>query len=188
MSEFDQYLDLYLAEAQEHLDTLNRGILDLESGGGGGSLDEAFRAAHTIKGMSAMMGHDAVAAVAHRLEDRLDEVRAGRVEVDPELIDELLAGADALARAIDESATGGGGDADDDASETAVAASDLAPAMAVPDVEAPEGTEWVVRVVLSDDCQLKAARAVLIARSVARVCSVLATQPIAFDDAFDGEM
>ena len=187
MSEFDQYLDLYLAEAQEHLDTLNRGILDLESGGGGGSLDEAFRAAHTIKGMSAMMGHDAVAAVAHRLEDRLDEVRAGRVEVDPELIDELLAGADALARAIDEAATGGG-DADDDASETAAADSDLAPATAVPDVEAPEGTDWVVGVVLSDDCQLKAARAVLIARSVARVCSVLATQPIAFDDAFDGEM
>lgn len=186
MGEFDRYLDLYLAEAQEHLATLNRGLLELEAGGGGEALDSAFRAAHTVKGMAAMMGHDAVAAVAHRLEDRLDQVRSGRAEVDPELIDELLAGVDELARAIDESVTGGGdggADAEDGAAGEEAPREESAEALRI-----PQGTELVVRVLLAADAPLKSARAHIVSRSAAAVCRVLGTWPETIADDFAGEL
>lgn len=186
MGEFDRYLDLYLAEAQEHLETLNRGLLALESGGGGEALDAAFRAAHTVKGMSAMMGHDAVAAVAHRLEDRLDQVRSGQVEVDPGLIDELLAGVDALARAIDEAVAGGGdgeGGGEEGAPDADAPLDDGREALRI-----PEGTELVVRVLLASDAPLKSARAHIVTRSAAAVCRVLGTWPETIDEDFGGEL
>src|SRR5690606_589545 len=102
-----RYRELYLSETQEYLAALNRGLLALEAGEHGETLDEAFRAAHTIKGMSATLGYDEVARVAHELEDRLDEVRTGAAAVDRALIDELLAAADALEAAVEAAVAGG---------------------------------------------------------------------------------
>ena len=186
MGEFDRYLDLYLAEAQEHLATLNQGLLELESGGGGESLDAAFRAAHTVKGMAAMMGHDTVAAVAHRLEDRLDQVRAGRVEVSPALIDELLAGVDELARAIDLAVSGGDGggvEAAEDAGPSPAAGAEIGE-----DLRIPEETELVVRVLLASDAPLKSARAHIVCRSASSACRILGTWPETIGEDFGGEL
>ncbi|HEX6939409.1 MAG TPA: chemotaxis protein CheA [Longimicrobiales bacterium] len=186
MGRFDQYLDLYLAEAQEHLGTLNRGLLELESGGGGEALDAAFRSAHTIKGMAAMMGHEAVAAIAHRLEDRLDHIRSGRVEVDPALIDELLAAADELARGIDAAVAGGAGL--DDAESAAPAAAGARGEARPTELQVPDGAELAVRVVLAENCPLKAARAHIVCRSAAAVSPIAGTWPEEFGEDFDGEM
>ncbi len=186
MIKLDQYLDLYLSEAQEHLGTLNQGILDLESGGGGDSLDAAFRAAHTIKGMAAMMGHDRVARIAHRLEDRLDDLRAGRAEVDPELIDELLSGVDELAAAID-AAIAGGESTEEAAAPAEAEGSVSAERGAGLDVPVPDGAELVVRVVIMRDSPLKGARALLAKRNAENVCTVVGTSPSQFDDDFGGE-
>src|SRR5512140_700375 len=98
--ELSRYLDLYLAESQEHLRELNRSLLELEQGGGSDAVTRAFRAAHTLKGMSATMGFSSVTELAHGLEDRLAEIRDGRLEVDPALIDQLLASADALEQGV----------------------------------------------------------------------------------------
>src|SRR5512135_255404 len=98
--ELSRYLDLYLAESQEHLRELNRALLELEQGGGADAVARAFRSAHTLKGMSATMGFSNVTELAHGLEDRLAEVRDGQLEVDPVLVDELLAAADALEHAV----------------------------------------------------------------------------------------
>jgi two-component system, chemotaxis family, sensor kinase CheA len=68
------YLDLYVTEAHEYMRTLQRGLLTLGEGAGRSALEEAFRAAHTLKGMSALMGYRAVGARAHQLEDRREEV------------------------------------------------------------------------------------------------------------------
>jgi two-component system, chemotaxis family, sensor kinase CheA len=89
-----RFLDLYIAETGENVRLLQRSLLLLEKDPGGDAVGEAFRAAHTIKGMSAAMGYHAVADRAHALEDRLDEVRAGRSTPDSRLIDALLAEAD----------------------------------------------------------------------------------------------
>ena len=66
-----RFLDLYTAEAQEHVQLLQRSLLALEQEGAEPALDAAFRAAHTLKGISAAMGYDTVASLAHSLEDRL---------------------------------------------------------------------------------------------------------------------
>ena len=69
----NQYLGLFLEEAREHLQTLNRCVLDLEHDPGNLQiLDEIFRSAHTIKGMSATMGYAAIAELTHEMENVLD--------------------------------------------------------------------------------------------------------------------
>ncbi|MGH7482906.1 MAG: Hpt domain-containing protein, partial [Longimicrobiales bacterium] len=98
--ERESYLELYVSEAQEHLRALNAAILDLESSGGKSGLEEAFRVAHTLKGMSAAMGFDAAAELAHRLEDLLDAVRRGRRKLTARLADELLRLADEVEAAV----------------------------------------------------------------------------------------
>src|SRR5512143_2905095 len=98
--ELSRYLDLYLAESQEHLRELGRSLLELEAGAGPDAVSRAFRAAHTIKGMSATMGYRAVAELAHALEDRLAEIRDGKLACQPSVIDQLLASADLLENAL----------------------------------------------------------------------------------------
>src|SRR5512146_2884735 len=98
--ELSRYLDLYLAESQEHLRELSRSLLELESGKSADAVSRAFRAAHTIKGMSATMGYRNVAEIAHVLEDRLAEIRDGRLSATSATVDALLADADALEQAV----------------------------------------------------------------------------------------
>src|SRR5690606_4564918 len=102
-----RYRELYLSETQEHLAALSRGLAALEGGGRGDGLDAAFRAAHTIKGMSATLGYDEVARLAHELEDGLDAIRAGREVADRAVIDELVAAVDALEGAVEAAVSGG---------------------------------------------------------------------------------
>jgi two-component system chemotaxis sensor kinase CheA len=105
--ELNRYLDLYLSESQDHLRLLSSSLLALEDGEAPSqAIEEAFRAAHTLKGMSATMGFSAVTDIAHILENLLDEIRSGSRIVDGATIDELLAGTDRLERAIAASASG----------------------------------------------------------------------------------
>lgn len=158
--ELDSYIDLYLAETQENLRLLSSCLLALESEGGEAELDEAFRAAHTIKGTAAMMGFPEVAEVAHGLEDLLDEVRAGARGIDRELIDELLAKVDLLERTNEEAVAG-----------------------------TSEGSDaLVIRVDFVEDCQLKAARAAIVLQKVGKVAQVLGSVPASFTDDFEGSL
>jgi HPt (histidine-containing phosphotransfer) domain-containing protein len=106
-----QFLRLYTAEAQEHVRLRQRSLLQLESGAGGAVIEEASRAAHTLKSMSAAMGFADVADLAHSLEDRLADVRSGASGTASSLIDELLAAADAIGAAVDRGIAGGAADA-----------------------------------------------------------------------------
>ena len=92
-----RYADLFLTESREHLAVMNRHLLVLErSPGARESLDATFRAVHTIKGMSATMGYEAVTALAHEMETVLDALRAGRLAVTASRIAVCLDVADAL--------------------------------------------------------------------------------------------
>jgi two-component system chemotaxis sensor kinase CheA len=158
--ELDSYIDLYLAETQENLRLLNQALLGLESGGAIGELDEAFRAAHTIKGTAAMMGFPQVAEIAHALEDLLEELRTGDRVVDSTLIDELFAAVDLLERTNEVVVTG-----------------------AAPE---QERVTLVVRVEFEAACVLKAARAAVVQRNLTRLAEVIGTVPASLDDDFDG--
>jgi two-component system chemotaxis sensor kinase CheA len=102
-----KYRNLFLEEATEHLAEMSRLLLELEKApDAAGAIDGVFRAAHSIKGMAASLGYDAITEVSHRLEDRMDECRgAGRV--DPRGIEILFRGLENLERMIGEVRDGG---------------------------------------------------------------------------------
>ena len=69
-------IQAFLQEAEEHLELLDEDIVRLEREGDNQELlQEIFRAAHTLKGSSAMLGHQRMAALAHLMESFLDLVR-----------------------------------------------------------------------------------------------------------------
>ena len=95
--DLQKYLTLYVAEAGEHLASLSKDLVRLEEaarhGAGEGArvaIDSCFRHAHSLKGMSASMGLDGIAALAHRLEDLVDVFRREPGRLDPGAIDLLL--------------------------------------------------------------------------------------------------
>jgi methyl-accepting chemotaxis protein len=79
----------FVSEAEEILERLRNDMLELESQRSDGDdqvdpdlVNRAFRSAHSLKGLAGMVGYDAMGALAHRLEDVLDDVRMGRLGVD----------------------------------------------------------------------------------------------------------
>lgn len=90
---------IFLEEADEQILTLEEGIMELEKNEG--ALDQEllqaiFRAAHTLKGSSAALGHTDMAKLTHEMENLLDQLRKGTREVTPDFVDVLLEGIDAL--------------------------------------------------------------------------------------------
>ncbi|HEX6134534.1 MAG TPA: chemotaxis protein CheW [Longimicrobiales bacterium] len=176
-----KFVDLYVSETQEHIRLLQRSLIELEAGAGSDTVAEAFRAAHTLKGISAAMGYDAVADLAHRLEDRLDAIRAGTLRAEAEVIDALLAGADELEDAISGAVlttpSGPHGPTPESAER---------PAQSGSAHRAPEGTTTLAHVRLRADAPIKGARAALILRALESLPGMLGSDPAAFDDEFDG--
>ena len=106
----NQYLGLFLEEAREHLQTLNRCVLDLEHDPGNLQiLDEIFRSAHTIKGMSATMGYAAIAELTHEMENVLDLLRKGTLKAHAGIIDTLFQCVDRLEQLVEEVVSGQSG-------------------------------------------------------------------------------
>lgn len=92
-------IKVFLDEADEVLQLLDEGILKLEQQGEDlETIQEIFRAAHTLKGSSATLGHAKMAEVTHHLETVFDRVREGQILVSTDLIDILLSTLDVLKR------------------------------------------------------------------------------------------
>jgi len=97
-----QYMDLFLAEAKEHLDSLNENLLALEKEPGDMMvLNEIFRSAHTLKGMAATMGFEGITELTHEMESALMLFKEGKVTVTPEVVDVLLRCLDTLEMMIE---------------------------------------------------------------------------------------
>ena len=79
---FDQFLDDYYAECDEHLVSIRRSLVTLEDDVNAQTIDRAlldnlFRSFHTLKGISGMVGLTAAEQLAHHLESYLRELREG---------------------------------------------------------------------------------------------------------------
>lgn len=206
-----RYVELFLSESREHLRALARSLLGIEQGGDE-PVEEAFRAAHTLKGMAAAMGYAAIADEAHALEDRLESIRSGALAVDADLIDELLAASDRLHAALETSAlapsppdgpgpsgpgeAGAGGATEDPGAAAdparpvatgSPADADLAALLDDVEIEDLEGDPSpAARILIDTSAPLKAARATIICRDVEKVSPIVSSEPEGFDDAFDG--
>ncbi|MCA2977943.1 MAG: chemotaxis protein CheA [Myxococcaceae bacterium] len=101
-------LSEFVAEANEVLETLAHDVAVLDAQRGREPepdlLNAIFRAAHSLKGLSAMFGQERLAGLAHQLEDVLDALRLGKVAADDALLDALLEGVDVLTLMLGEAA------------------------------------------------------------------------------------
>ncbi len=92
-----QYLEIFLDETKEHLQNLNTQILNLEADTENmDTVNEIFRAAHSLKGMAGTMGYKRMQNLTHDMENVFSEVRNGNIKVQPEMVDVLFQCLDAL--------------------------------------------------------------------------------------------
>lgn len=92
-----QYLDIFLDETKEHLQNLNTQILALEQDSENmDTINEIFRAAHSLKGMAGTMGYKRMQTLTHDMENVFSEVRTGNIKVNAPMIDTLFQCLDAL--------------------------------------------------------------------------------------------
>ncbi len=92
-----QYLEIFIDESEEHLQTLSDCIMVLEKEPDNkDTINEVFRAAHSLKGMAGTMGFKRMQHLTHDMENVFQEVRSDRVKVTSGMIDLLFKCLDAL--------------------------------------------------------------------------------------------
>lgn len=97
-----QYLEIFLDESREHIQNLNTQIMDLEQNPESeNTINEIFRAAHSLKGMAGTMGYKRMQTLTHDMENVFSEVRNGNIKVKANMIDILFQCLDALEEYVD---------------------------------------------------------------------------------------
>lgn len=95
--DMNQYLDMFVEESKENLQLLNVSLLELEKDINNKEvLNEIFRVAHTLKGMTGTMGYTKMQHLTHTMEDVLDAFRNDRLVINSNIVDVLFHCLDAL--------------------------------------------------------------------------------------------
>lgn len=103
MDNRDQYLQMFFDESAEYLQQLNENVLLLEENPEDEEIINAvFRAAHSVKGMSATMGYDRLTDLTHRIENILAKVRNKELLINEYIIDTLFSGLDYIKLLLDD--------------------------------------------------------------------------------------
>ncbi|MCT1398626.1 chemotaxis protein CheA [Paenibacillus sp. p3-SID867] len=203
--DMNQYLTMFIDESNDHLQSLNENMLQLESNPDDiGIVQIIFRSAHTLKGMAATMGYEDLASLTHQMENVLDLVRNEKLKMQDFIFDTLFKSLDALESMVQDITNGGDGTAD----VSSIVASLQAIVRgegATPAGEAAEGDNSVaavqgieldefqfsvldqsiseghkvlyIQVTLREDCQLKAVRAYMVFETLERSGEIVKTYP-----------
>jgi Chemotaxis protein histidine kinase and related kinases len=111
--DLNQYLDIFLEESKEHLQTINNQLLELEKHPDSTEIvNEIFRSAHTLKGMSATMGYEDLASLTHQMENVLDLIRNSKLSVSANLMDIIFRSVEYLEEMVISISQGGDGKKD----------------------------------------------------------------------------
>jgi len=107
-------LQEFIEEASEIIETLNNELMVLEEKGSSDPtiLNSVFRSAHTLKGLSGMFGFEEMAHVTHHMEELLDMLRLGKVELNSSVVDVLLDSMAVIGALLDAKASGSVGTID----------------------------------------------------------------------------
>ncbi|MDR1649141.1 MAG: chemotaxis protein CheA [Synergistaceae bacterium] len=204
MTEMDmsQYLGAFLDEAGDNLQRLDDLLLALEKDTTDlDVINEIFRSAHTLKGMSATMGFEKMAGLTHALEDRLDAARKGTHHLDEFDMNLMFSSLDTMQAMVD-SIREGGTDAHLDVSELVASLrnmnseahaqqpqSESKPADSARTALSREEEQWITEalhmglsvfsicVTLSESCLLKAARAYMVVNRLEEMGDIIKTEP-----------
>lgn len=213
--ETNQYLSMFIDESKDHLQALNENLLNLEGNPQDISIvQNIFRSAHTLKGMSATMGFEDLASLTHQMENVLDLVRNHKLEMNSFIFDTLFKSLDSLESMVEDIIAGGTGKADVTAIVTALKAIvkgdyETEPAelqkkqQASPAIELDEfqysvlqqsieagNLVFYIQVKIREDCVLKAARAYMVFDTIERHGEVVKSSPSVQDieqEKFDQE-
>ncbi len=189
--DMSKYIKMYVSESQERMQRMDGLLLQLEQNGADrAAIDNLFREAHSIKGMSASMGYEELAKVSHRMEDYLDQFRGGKGALERRGIDLLFEGVDLLRRTVEEIAAGQPPSLKSDEYVAKMASHLLATAPALPDVTAdvpvaavksvpapPGATQFAVEIQITGDAPLPSARAYITLKRVRELGEVLRSAP-----------
>lgn len=181
-----KYVQLFASESRENLAAINQALLALEKRPDAtDSVNELFRAVHTLKGMSGVMGpgYAGVAELAHELESLLSLVRDGTRIANADTVELLFAAADALEQAIEQAVAG----------QDAASKDTVAPVLqrlratnewAVPLQEVAAaataqlaGTGYLITVRLTPDAALPGVRGIMVLQRAASLGVVHASRP-----------
>ncbi|MFA7072088.1 MAG: chemotaxis protein CheA [Methanoculleus bourgensis] len=199
MVDEEVYRKLFVEESRENHENIVNNLLALESGEDQQTaIDEIFRSAHTLKGMSASMGFDAMEHLCHSMEDVFSLIRSGRREVTVSLTDLLLTCTDMIEEMLDEIEAGGA--PSDEASgnlvqELRVFTEETAdddqetPHEAGVAVEGVGGPIYTLSVAIDPSCAMKDVRAILLLQNLDEIGTILGTTPtrdLIEDGTFDG--
>nr|WP_302053210.1 chemotaxis protein CheA [Bacillus sp. FJAT-29790] len=204
----NQYLEVFIEESKEHLQSCNEQLLELEKNPEDINIvNEIFRSAHTLKGMSATMGYEDLAKLTHQMENVLDAIRNHKIKFNPEILDVVFLAVDDLEAMVQSIADGGDGKRDvsdvvakllliekGESPVQAVAKSEVAVAVAerIPTVKSiydefemtvlqqskEQGFEtFEITVSLREDCLLKAARVFMVFEILEKIGEVIKSNP-----------
>lgn len=207
--DLNQYLSMFIDEANDHLQALNEHMLELENQPDDvGIVQVIFRSAHTLKGMSATMGFEDLASLTHQMENVLDLVRNQQLAMDSFIFDTLFRSLDALEAMVSDITNGGEGKSDvtaivaalqsivkgdykkeassadgssaDDAEEQNERLDEFQRSILEQSVEAGMNV-YYIHIRLREDCVLKAARAYMVFQVLGQYGEVVKSNPPAQD-------
>ncbi|MBA9086111.1 two-component system chemotaxis sensor kinase CheA [Fontibacillus solani] len=208
--DMNQYLSMFIDESNDHLQSLNENMLELENNPEDiGIVQVIFRSAHTLKGMAATMGFEDLSSLTHQMENVLDLVRNEKLKMQDFIFDTLFKSLDALQSMVQDITQGGEGKADVSSIVASLQAivkgegvpsgnSSSAPATkssaesgniqldeyqySVLEQSIAEGHKVMhINVSIREDCQLKAARAYLVFDLLERYGEIVKSHPTVQD-------
>ncbi|MBX0356425.1 chemotaxis protein CheA [Halobacillus sp. Nhm2S1] len=203
--ETNQYLEVFIDESKEHLQSINDQLLRLEKNPQDLSIvNEIFRSAHTLKGMSATMGYQDLSNLTHKMENVLDAVRNEKVKVDEGILDVVFDSVDDLEAMVIDISEGGSGERnvervvellrtiENGGGEAALVSESAASrkAESTPVLSVDEYTKaaleqsselgknnYQIKVELREDCLLKAARVYMVFEILEQAGDVIKSSP-----------
>lgn len=110
MDDNSKYLELFFEESDEHIQSLNDCVLDLESDPENQEIiDDMFRSAHTLKGMAGTMGYDSLAQLTHKMENVFDLLKKKTIKADSRSIELIFNCLDSISAIVEDLRQGGEG-------------------------------------------------------------------------------
>lgn len=197
------YLDLFIEEAREHIQSLNQSMMALEQAERDSNVvSEIFRSAHTLKGMAATMGFEQMTYLTHEMENGLDKVRHGQLAITPKVMDVLFRCVDLLETQL-EAIVSSGSDKDvvvhatlqelisviagTDQTQFALGGTPRESSMldytesVLAEARQTGKTVYLVEVVLEPSCVMRGVRAYMVVRSLEHLGDVVKSEPSAND-------
>lgn len=202
MDDMDEYKEMFAVESAEHLQSMNEALLSLEKDSANSeTINVMFRAAHTLKGMSATMGYTNIKELTHNMENLMDRVRKNEIKLDSSAIDVLFECLDTLEKMvetpeksseIDISSLIGKLSKNDNVSakeEQIVLTNNVAQETIsenIAGIDAPDNSPGIsetscnvyeITVTLHESCMLKSARSTVVMRNLSELGEIIETVP-----------